>query len=320
MTAYLQCANWSEFQHYKDRDPPWIKLHRKLLGNYAWAKLPDVAKAHVVGLWLIAARHDNKIPADPVWIGRQMGANDPVDIERLVESGFLEPWDASKAAGKREDWPSRYIPESVKKAVWKRDGGRCQGCGAKKRLEYDHVLPISKGGKSVAENLQLLCAPCNRKKRNELRSAEQVATQETENDAFLRSLETERETEAERETELPTTAGADSVNSWLAEHPTWAGALEMIRAGVGMPDGRPPTEDEIALAVADIATKPNPTPILLRQCIAAQQRAARRNAEATPPPKPMTVTDDLGRSRPAVRRGDRWHFTDAEGGSVEVVA
>ena len=28
--------NWGELQHYKDRSPPWIKLHKKLLDNFEW--------------------------------------------------------------------------------------------------------------------------------------------------------------------------------------------------------------------------------------------------------------------------------------------
>ena len=30
----LTVRNWSDFQHYKDRSPPWIRLHRDLLDNY----------------------------------------------------------------------------------------------------------------------------------------------------------------------------------------------------------------------------------------------------------------------------------------------
>lgn len=49
-------------------------------------------------------------------------------------------------------------------------------------------------------------------------------------------------------------------------------------------------------------------------------RAFARKVRDRKPEPPTKVSDDLGRFRPAVRRGDRWHFTDAEGGSVEVVA
>lgn len=41
-------------------------------------------------------------------------------------------------------------------------GERCANCGADEKLVLDHVIPIAKGGKSVFDNLQLLCAECNR--------------------------------------------------------------------------------------------------------------------------------------------------------------
>lgn len=52
----------------------------------------------------------------------------------------------------------RMIPTSVKMEVWKRDGGKCVMCGAADELHFDHDLPYSLGGTSVAvANVQLLC-------------------------------------------------------------------------------------------------------------------------------------------------------------------
>ncbi len=57
---------------------------------------------------------------------------------------------------------TRMIPSSVKQAVWKRDSGKCQDCGATENLHFDHIIPFSKGGSSLtAENIQLLCAKHN---------------------------------------------------------------------------------------------------------------------------------------------------------------
>jgi hypothetical protein len=56
------------------------------------------------------------------------------------------------------------ILKSVKMYVWQRDGGRCVECGSKERLEYDHIIPVSKGGSNTDRNLQLLCERCNRSK------------------------------------------------------------------------------------------------------------------------------------------------------------
>ena len=58
----------------------------------------------------------------------------------------------------------RPIPDNVKIFVWQRDGGRCVRCGSQENLEFDHIIPISKGGSNTARNLQLLCEKCNRSK------------------------------------------------------------------------------------------------------------------------------------------------------------
>lgn len=56
------------------------------------------------------------------------------------------------------------VPEDVKHLVWQRDGGACRLCGATVELQFDHVIPVSFGGASTPENLQVLCGPCNRRK------------------------------------------------------------------------------------------------------------------------------------------------------------
>jgi HNH endonuclease len=48
--------------------------------------------------------------------------------------------------------------------VFKRDGQRCQYCGAHEDLTLDHVLPKSRGGKSSWDNLVAACRRCNAKK------------------------------------------------------------------------------------------------------------------------------------------------------------
>jgi hypothetical protein len=57
------------------------------------------------------------------------------------------------------------IPDDLKQFVWLRDGGRCRHCGNQHELQYDHIIPVAMGGATTAENLQILCGPCNRRKR-----------------------------------------------------------------------------------------------------------------------------------------------------------
>lgn len=65
MPHFIQPKNWHEFQHYKERDPIWIKLHRKLLDNYEFHLLPIASKALAPMLWLLASEYDDgQIPGD----------------------------------------------------------------------------------------------------------------------------------------------------------------------------------------------------------------------------------------------------------------
>ena len=57
----------------------------------------------------------------------------------------------------------------TRRAVLARDSWTCQYCGSRKSgLTVDHVIPRSRGGKSVWENIVAACASCNRRKGNRL--------------------------------------------------------------------------------------------------------------------------------------------------------
>ena len=57
----LQPKNWAVFQHYKDRCPPWIKLHRDLLNDRVFMRLPIASKALAPLLWLLASESKDGI-------------------------------------------------------------------------------------------------------------------------------------------------------------------------------------------------------------------------------------------------------------------
>lgn len=85
--------NWREFQHYKDRNPPWIRLHRKLLDDKDFHRLPVESRALAPMLWLLAAESvDGSIEADPDDLAFRLRTNEK-DITKalkpLIERGFF---------------------------------------------------------------------------------------------------------------------------------------------------------------------------------------------------------------------------------------
>lgn len=58
----MQIKNWSKFQHFKDRRPPWIKLYRDILDDIQWHELDPLAAKVLVMLWLIASEDEGRIP------------------------------------------------------------------------------------------------------------------------------------------------------------------------------------------------------------------------------------------------------------------
>jgi len=61
---------------------------------------------------------------------------------------------------------SRNISGKVKVFVFERDKGNCVYCGSTESLEFDHIIPASKGGSNTERNIQLVCMKCNRVKFN----------------------------------------------------------------------------------------------------------------------------------------------------------
>ena len=73
------------------------------------------------------------------------------------------------SAGSGTSQPARpRVPEAVRIEVWRRDGGRCSRCGSRENLEYDHIVPLAKGGSNTGRNVELLCEKCNRSKADKI--------------------------------------------------------------------------------------------------------------------------------------------------------
>lgn len=84
-----------------------------------------------------------------------------LSLKRLARCGFIT---SCPAAVFRAGIDRKATPKKLRDKVFARDGHACLHCGRKDFLEADHIIPRSKGGETILENLQTLCAGCNRLK------------------------------------------------------------------------------------------------------------------------------------------------------------
>lgn len=150
-----------------------------------------------IGLWTLADR-EGRLEDRPKRIRIELFAFDDVDVDKMLATlhatGFIlryeidgvkyiqitnfvrhqDPHYKEKAseipppAGQENKMKANNISRTQRKRILERDGYKCQSCGATDHLCLDHILPVSRGGDSSDENLQVLCSGCNTKKGNKL--------------------------------------------------------------------------------------------------------------------------------------------------------
>jgi hypothetical protein len=94
----IRPKKWNEFQHYSRRNPPWIKLHRRMLDDFDFQCLPLASKALAPMLWLLCSEQTNAtIDANPAKLAFRLRLRQTdviAGLNPLIEAGFFE--DASK--------------------------------------------------------------------------------------------------------------------------------------------------------------------------------------------------------------------------------
>ena len=94
MTTY-RIRNWDKYQHYRDRNPPWVKLHFSLLSSADWVTLSDADRVLLVVCMLLASKSGGEVPGDPGYIQRVAYLPKRPNLENLIRCGFLVCDDAS---------------------------------------------------------------------------------------------------------------------------------------------------------------------------------------------------------------------------------
>lgn len=87
--------NWDSFQHYKDRSPPWIKLHKSLIDDRAYQCLPLASRALAPMLWLLASEEkDGAFNAAPEELAFRLRTSEKEilqGLDPLIKAGFFMP-------------------------------------------------------------------------------------------------------------------------------------------------------------------------------------------------------------------------------------
>jgi len=105
MPQIIRVVNWHLYQHYKDRNPPWIKVYTRLIDGDSreFLRLKDEEKWHFVAIMMLASRQQNAIPNDPEWIEQRLRFRKPLNLAALEATGMIEIVDvASTSLAPRE--------------------------------------------------------------------------------------------------------------------------------------------------------------------------------------------------------------------------
>lgn len=93
--AYFRVAKLEDYQHYKDRRPAWVKLHRHVLESYDFGCLQDASKWLALGTILLASESGNRIPWDEEWVKNRLQMTTLPNFNDLLSIGFIELCDGA---------------------------------------------------------------------------------------------------------------------------------------------------------------------------------------------------------------------------------
>lgn len=99
-STFIRVKGWDKYQHYKDRNPPWIKLHQELLTSLTWALADNASRVLAIALMMLAAKTNNKIPANEEYVKRVAYLHELPDFSQLIHLEFIEIIDDEEKAVK----------------------------------------------------------------------------------------------------------------------------------------------------------------------------------------------------------------------------
>jgi hypothetical protein len=86
--TFIRIVNWGSYQHYKKRNPPWVKVYVSLLTNDQYLDLDRDSRLLLFTLFLLAPRYQNAIPLDSKMLALAFPST--VNTQPLVNAQFIE--------------------------------------------------------------------------------------------------------------------------------------------------------------------------------------------------------------------------------------
>ena len=111
----MRIKNWSQFQHFKDRRPPWIKLYRDILDDIEWHELDPKSAKVLVMLWLIASESDGVLPDVKKLAFRLRMTEKDTEASLSKLSHWMDQGDINLISGRHQDDLPETEAEAEKK-------------------------------------------------------------------------------------------------------------------------------------------------------------------------------------------------------------
>src|SRR3954464_2380722 len=83
---WIVIPNWDRFQHYKDRNPSWIKGYVELLNDTEFRRLTFPQRGLLFGIWLLYASTRREVPHSAAWLAHRLGGITEWEYRRMRES------------------------------------------------------------------------------------------------------------------------------------------------------------------------------------------------------------------------------------------
>jgi hypothetical protein len=152
----------------------WFRLYSRIIDDKKIKLLAFEDRWHFVALCCLKSSglidsEDSDLRTRQIAVALEVTPTALAGIKhRLVSAGLLaNDWTPIGWPFRDSNRPPAHEWATLRLEVFERDDFTCTYCGERgSRLECDHIMPVSRGGRSDLENLTTSCRACNRAKRD----------------------------------------------------------------------------------------------------------------------------------------------------------